>query len=141
VEEIRETEIEQETASAEPMASEEEVMEGKPICPKCSITETRWKGDGDPAICRECKATASRARLTAEAAAKDNNPDRSNKNGQFDKKTDSPGNPTAAQTLSIMQARIDHHLSEVRRIHMAMLVVREIAGVEFEIRMPSVTLG
>jgi LEA14-like dessication related protein len=45
--------------------------------------------------------------------------------------------PTALQVLQLMQQRIDDHISEVRRLHLGMMIVREVSGVEYEVKMPS----
>lgn len=137
------------TTSAEPITSKEEVMEEELKCPKCGKNPSPGirVDNGQPKQCKQCKSDTMREIIKNRAEPgqniHENIPDRSSTIDQSDKKARSPERvnlgkgPTALQTLTILQGRIDELVSEIRRLHIGMMVIREVSGLEYEVKMPS----
>ncbi len=51
--------------------------------------------------------------------------------------TAKPGSPPGVTLIQDLQAAVDERVSDIRKLHMAMLTIRKIYGLDCEIKMPS----
>ena len=137
IEEMKETEVD----IREPGPEEEEMLIGstksvferkekktmeKPMCPKgCGRPSPGLRGDGQPKICKECKAERMR-----EIQGRPAKPAQNIQENIPEPKDQNP----YLRTMDELQALLKDHINKAREIHETMVSLKRVSGVEYEIK-------
>ncbi len=114
-----------ETAPIETEKEEKETMD-KPMCPKgCGRPSPGLRGDGQPKICKECKAERMR-----EIQGRPAKPAQNIQENIPEPKDQNP----YLRTMDELQALLKDHINKAREIHETMVSLKRVSGVEYEIK-------